>query len=127
MVLALVILSFSISIMLEACFGRSRVRAADAGQSAESAPLDLLLDIAGQHSILVCLMEPPNDFDGAWKEALEDFFEPFLQLCFPSVHAAVDWTKPWEFLNQELVDLIRDSALGRQQVDKLAKVILRTG
>ncbi len=26
-----------------------------------------------------------TDYDGGWKEGLEPFFEPFLQLCFPSL------------------------------------------
>ena len=70
---------------------------------------------------------PRTDFDGAWKEFIEEYFEPFLKRCFPSVHARIDWAKPVIFLNQELVDLIRDAELGKQQVDKLVKVNLLTG
>ncbi len=75
-------------------------------------------------------MNPPlsresTDYDGGWKEGLEPFFGPFLQLCFPGVHAQVDWTKPVIFLDKELVDLLREAALGKQFVDKLAQVTLK--
>ena len=38
--------------------------------------------------------QPPSDYDGAWKYALEQYFEPFLAFFFPDVHAAIDWRRP---------------------------------
>ena len=32
----------------------------------------------------------PNDYDGAWKAALDVYLQEFLELCFPSIHAAID-------------------------------------
>jgi hypothetical protein len=46
-----------------------------------------------------------SDFDGAWKYALEEYFEPFLALFFNEAHAAVDWTQPFSFRDAELQQL----------------------
>jgi hypothetical protein len=36
---------------------------------------------------------PRTDYDGAWKQALDLYLEPFLRLCFPTVHAGIDWSQ----------------------------------
>jgi hypothetical protein len=66
--------------------------------------------------------ELASEFDTVWKEALEWFFEPFLALLFPPVHAGIDWTRGYEFLDKELQQLVPEAATGRETVDKLAKV-----
>ncbi|MDR1280769.1 MAG: DUF4351 domain-containing protein [Opitutaceae bacterium] len=71
--------------------------------------------------------ESPTDYDGAWKEALEIYLRPFLDLCFPEVAGGIDWRRKPEFLDQELQKLTRDSELGRQRVDKLVKVWRKDG
>ncbi len=63
-----------------------------------------------------------TDFDGAWKEALEQYFRPFLEFCFPDIAAQVDWTKGGEFLDKELEKVVHDAAMGDISVDKLVKV-----
>jgi hypothetical protein len=40
------------------------------------------------------------EFDSPWKDILEHYFEAFLQLFFPALHAQVDWTKGYEFLDR---------------------------
>ncbi|MBN2506338.1 MAG: transposase [Verrucomicrobia bacterium] len=72
-------------------------------------------------------MSESTDYDGAWKEALELYLEPFLQLCFPTVAQGIDWALPVEFLDQELQEIVRDADLGKQRVDKLVKVRRRDG
>ena len=64
----------------------------------------------------------PTDFDGAWKEALEQYFRPFLEFCFPHITTQVDWTKQFEFLDKELEKVVHDAAMGDLSVDKLVKV-----
>ena len=64
----------------------------------------------------------PTDFDGAWKEALELYFRPFLEFCFPDIAARVDWSKGFEFLDKELEKIVHDAAMGDLSVDKLVKV-----
>ena len=63
-----------------------------------------------------------TDYDGAWKEALEIYLRPFLELCFPDIAQRIDWSVPVEFLDKELQEIVRDSELGKQRVDKLVKV-----
>jgi hypothetical protein len=63
-----------------------------------------------------------QDQDSPWKEALERYFESFLALCFPEVHAGIDWDRGYEFLDKELQKVVRDAKLGRRLADKLVKV-----
>mgnify|MGYP001172711702 CR=1 FL=1 len=67
-------------------------------------------------------MSAAIDYDGAWKEALEQYLQPFLALCFPAVADGIDWHQPVEFLDQELQQVVRDADLGKQRTDKLVKV-----
>ena len=66
-----------------------------------------------------------DDFDSPWKQVLERFFEPFLGLLFPQVHAAIDWSHEPEFLDKQLQKL--GSPGQRRDVDKLARVWRRGG
>ncbi|HWK53462.1 MAG TPA: hypothetical protein VNR18_03760, partial [Hyphomicrobiales bacterium] len=68
-----------------------------------------------------------EDHDSPWKGALEEFFDPFLQLLFPEIHQSVDWTRPVRFLDKELQKLRPDSRMGRREVDKLAEVTFHGG
>jgi hypothetical protein len=63
-----------------------------------------------------------TDYDGAWKEALARYFEPFLRLCFPAVHAGIDWSRGVTPLDQELQEVVRDADTGKHRVDKLFQV-----
>jgi uncharacterized protein DUF4351 len=62
------------------------------------------------------------DYDGAWKELLEVYFQPFLEFCFPDAARRVDWTKPIAFLDKELQEVVRDAELGKLRADKLVRV-----
>ena len=68
-----------------------------------------------------------TDFDSPWKEALDVYFEPFLDLFFPQAHAEIDWVRGFESLDKELQQVVRDAELGRRFVDKLVKVWLKSG
>ncbi len=63
----------------------------------------------------------PTDFDGAWKEALEQYFRPFLEFCFPDIATQVDWPKGFEFLDKELEKVVRNAKLGKLRADKLVR------
>lgn len=62
------------------------------------------------------------DYDSPWKEALEVYFEPFLVLLFPAVHAVIDWHRPYESLDQEFQQFVKDAEVGKRYTDKLFKV-----
>jgi hypothetical protein len=58
---------------------------------------------------------------------LEEFFEPCFEFFFPEAHAAIDWARGVEFLDQEMQQIVADAELGKRLADKLAKVWLRDG
>jgi len=68
-----------------------------------------------------------EDQDSPWKEALAVFFEPFLQLLYPDIHQAIDWSHRATFLDKELQKLTHDGSTGRRYADKLVQVWLRNG
>ena len=52
----------------------------------------------------------------------------FLELYFPRLHAAIDWTQPPEWKNQELDELkLEPTARTKNIIDLLVKVRLRNG
>ncbi|HWK54596.1 MAG TPA: DUF4351 domain-containing protein [Hyphomicrobiales bacterium] len=67
------------------------------------------------------------DHDSPWKDALAVFFQPFLQLLFPTLHAAIDWSRPAIFLDKELQKFAPTSRDGRRHADKLAQAWFRNG
>ncbi len=67
------------------------------------------------------------DFDGAWKQALDRYLDPLLRLCFPIVHAGIDWSRGFAALDQELQEVVRDAKTGKRRVDKLYRVYLLDG
>jgi hypothetical protein len=68
-----------------------------------------------------------TDYDSPWKEALDLYFEAFLALLFPEVHAQIDWSRGYEALDKEFQQVVRDAVTGRRYVDKLVKVWARDG
>jgi hypothetical protein len=63
-----------------------------------------------------------DQFDSPWKEILEIYFEDFVQFFFPQIHAEIDWSRGYDFLDQELAQVVRDAELGKRLADKLVKV-----
>jgi len=68
-----------------------------------------------------------DDYDSPWKLAIERCFREFVRFYFPHAHDRIDWSKGYEFLDQELQAVVQDAELGRRYVDKLARVTLLTG
>jgi hypothetical protein len=68
-----------------------------------------------------------TDYDSPWKEALDVYFQPFLELFFAQAHSEIDWSRGTESLDKELQQIVREAELGRRFVDKLVKVWLKTG
>jgi hypothetical protein len=68
-----------------------------------------------------------SDYDSPWKEALDVYFESFMQLCFPNIHKDIDWQRGYESLDMELREITRDAEIGNKVADKLVKVWLHTG
>jgi hypothetical protein len=68
-----------------------------------------------------------SEFDIAWKEALEWFFEPFVGFFFPEIHREIDWSREPEFLDKELQQVVPEATTGRGTVDKLVKLFTLGG
>ncbi len=68
-----------------------------------------------------------GDYDSAWKEALDVYFEPFLALFFPQAHTEISWSRGYESLDKELQKIVPESQHGRRVADKLVKVWLTDG
>jgi hypothetical protein len=63
-----------------------------------------------------------TDYDSPWKEILELYFPNFLTFFFPDIYVDVDWDRPYEFLDKELQQVVRDAETGGSRVDKLVRV-----
>ena len=50
---------------------------------------------------------------GAWKAALGVYLQEFLAFCFPAIHAAIDWARPYRFLETELQRASSDDRQGQ--------------
>jgi hypothetical protein len=63
-----------------------------------------------------------DDYDTPWKGALTRYFPEFMAFYFPQTYHEIDWSVPWNFLEQELAQVVRDAELGCRRVDKLVRV-----
>ncbi len=68
------------------------------------------------------MTEPRDEFDSPWKEILEAYFQDFMQFFFQQIHDDIDWSQGYDFLDQELRQVVRDAELGKRLTDKLVKV-----
>jgi hypothetical protein len=73
------------------------------------------------------MTEVRDAYDTPWKDVVEIYFEDFLRFFFPAIHADIDWSKGYEFLDKELSQIVRDAELGTRYADKLVKVWKRSG
>ena len=68
-----------------------------------------------------------REFDSPWKDTLDEFLEPAMELFHPELFAAVDWSLGYETLDAELSEIVREAELGPTDADRLFRVTLRTG
>ena len=68
------------------------------------------------------MTNPNTEYDSPWKEIIQLYFEDFMLFFFPQVHQEIDWSRGFEFLDQELQQVVRDAELGKRLVDKLVKI-----
>jgi hypothetical protein len=68
-----------------------------------------------------------DEFDSPWKDVLESYFPDFIQFFFPHIYDEIDWSRGYDFLDQELQQVVRDAELGKRLADKLVKVWKRDG
>jgi hypothetical protein len=63
-----------------------------------------------------------SEYDSPWQEAIDVYFEPFVKFCYPKIHAQIDWSRGYEFLDKELHKIEPEAEEGRRVVDKLVRV-----
>jgi hypothetical protein len=68
------------------------------------------------------MTEQRDEFDSPWKDILETYFQDFIWFFFPQIHEDIDWSRGYDFLDQELHQVVRDAELGKRLTDKLVKV-----
>ncbi len=68
-----------------------------------------------------------SDYDGAWKDLLQRRLKEVLASYFPVVAAAIDWSVPPEFKDQELREMAVAEAGTDNRVDMLVRVATRDG
>ncbi len=65
--------------------------------------------------------------DSVWKEAIEIYFQEFMEFFFPEIAKDIDFEKGYEFLDKELEKVTKDAEIGKRLADILVKVYLRDG
>ncbi|MGD1865009.1 MAG: DUF4351 domain-containing protein [Phormidesmis sp.] len=65
--------------------------------------------------------------DTPWKQILDCYFPQFMTFFFPDANCAIDWRRGFDFLDNELQQVTRESETGKRIVDRLVKVYLHSG
>jgi hypothetical protein len=73
------------------------------------------------------MVQKTANYDESWKEALSEYFEPFLSFFFPQVHQLIDWTQVPQSLDKELQQITASSETKKRFADKLYQVWLLDG
>ncbi len=69
----------------------------------------------------------PDQYDSPWKEAIEEYFQECMAFFFPEIHADIDWSAGYQFLDKELEKVVRQSIVTESRVDKLIQVQCKSG
>lgn len=68
------------------------------------------------------------DFDGNWKEIIEEFFEDFVAFFLPKLYPEIDFSRSYESLDKELSQILEAiGSTNKRIADKLVKVWLKGG
>jgi len=65
--------------------------------------------------------------DLLWKEIIEDLFEDFIEFFLPELYKEIDFNEGYEFLDQELANIVDKTLKGKKMSDRLVKVYLKDG
>lgn len=73
------------------------------------------------------MRDPKSDYDSGWKEITYKQFAFMLLFFFPHIYEQIDWSRPPQFLDEELQKITPEAELGRRFADHLVKVWLLNG
>ncbi|WP_339184224.1 Rpn family recombination-promoting nuclease/putative transposase [Oceanobacillus sp. FSL W7-1293] len=68
-----------------------------------------------------------TDYDGLWKNLIEELFQEFMEFFAPDLYPEIDFEKGTDFPNIELFQFVINSKKGRKYSDRLAKVTMKNG
>ena len=72
-------------------------------------------------------MSDKDNKDSVWKEAIETYFNDFLEFFFPQIADDIAFDKGYDFLDKELKRILREAKTGKRYADVLVKVYLKDG
>ncbi|MDS3859238.1 DUF4351 domain-containing protein [Thermosynechococcaceae cyanobacterium BACA0444] len=67
-------------------------------------------------------ISPHTDSDSPWKELIEAFFPEFIEFFLPEAFTEINWSRGYQFLDNELQQITADAELGRRTTDKLIRI-----
>ena len=65
--------------------------------------------------------------DSTWKEAINKYFQSFVELFWPEIYDEIDWSKGYELLEQEFHLMHQYQLKDKRIIDKLIKVFRHDG
>ena len=68
-----------------------------------------------------------HNFDGHWKEMIQEFIQEFIEYFLPELYPNVDFNYAPEFLDTELQNILESIGTNKRVLDKLVKVRLKNG
>ena len=68
-----------------------------------------------------------RQYDATWKEAINTYFESFVELFWPEIYDKIDWSKGYELLEQEFHLMHQYQKKDKSITDKLIKVFRHDG
>lgn len=68
-----------------------------------------------------------HNFDGHWKEMIQEFIQEFIEYFLPELYPNVDFNYAPEFLDTELQNILESIGTHKRVLDKLVKVRLKNG
>jgi hypothetical protein len=66
-----------------------------------------------------------TELDNPWQDIIALDFDAFMAFFFPKVHQLIDWSRGYEFMDNELQKVVSDAEMKPRLADKLAKVWLK--
>ena len=70
------------------------------------------------------MTEITANYDETWKEAIGDYFEPFLRFFYPGIHQQINWNLTPVSLDKELEQITASAETEKRYADKLFQVWL---
>lgn len=61
--------------------------------------------------------KPKVEFDTAWKDVLDIYFEQFIAYCWPDRYHEIDWSCGYKNLDKELSKIAKGAPIGNLTIN----------